>query len=53
MKQEQLTGDYMRKVYCPLCHRDKDVEDNVVMSICHVCMECMKENNISMEIKNE
>ena len=37
----------MKQVKCPYCKREKDVDDNVIVSICPCCQVEM------MEVKNE
>lgn len=33
----------MKILKCPLCKREREVEDNVIISICKICQVKMKE----------
>jgi len=33
----------MKKVKCPICKREHEIKDNIVMSLCPICLEIMEE----------
>ena len=33
----------MKKVKCPICNLEREVEDNVIISICYTCQKEMVE----------
>lgn len=33
----------MRVVKCPICKREHEIKDNVIISLCPICLEEMEE----------
>lgn len=41
----------MKKVKCPCCKRERIVDDGVVISICHICMERMEKVEVKKGVE--